>query len=84
MLYFAKWKITLITALCLLGVVFSFPNFLSYQAASDLPGWLPSKQVNLGLDLQGGSHLLLEVDVNTVINERLDALVDNIRTALRK
>ena len=52
--------------------------------ADSLPGWLPNKQISLGLDLQGGSHLLLEVEVDVVIRERLEALVDTVRSALRK
>lgn len=84
MLYFAKWKIGLVLALCLLGVVFAAPNFISEQSAARLPTWLPHKQINLGLDLQGGSHLLLEVEVDAVIVERLESLVDSIRTELRR
>ena len=57
MLYFAPWKATLIAVLCVLGLVFTAPNFVSKQTAEGLPDWLPHKQVNLGLDLQGGSHL---------------------------
>jgi preprotein translocase subunit SecD len=84
MLYFAKWKVALVLGLCFLGVVFAAPNFVSEQSASSLPAWLPHNQINLGLDLQGGSHLLLEVEVDAVIVERLESLVDSIRTELRK
>ena len=49
-----------------------------------LPNWLPHKQVSLGLDLRGGSHLLLEVDVASVMKEHLESLVDSMRSALRK
>jgi preprotein translocase subunit SecD len=83
MLYFAPWKITLVAVLCLLGLAFTIPNFLSEQTAEGLPSWLPHKQVNLGLDLQGGSHLLLEVEADVVVRERLAALVDSVRPALR-
>jgi preprotein translocase subunit SecD len=48
-----------------------------------MPDWLPHEQINLGLDLQGGSHLLLEVDLGAVIEERLEALVDDVRSTLR-
>ncbi|MDP6873766.1 MAG: protein translocase subunit SecD [Alphaproteobacteria bacterium] len=83
MLYFAPWKIVLVAVLCVLGVVFTLPNFVSEQTAEGLPDWLPHKQVNLGLDLQGGSHLLLEVEAEVVVQERLAALVDSVRPALR-
>ena len=49
-----------------------------------LPDWLPHDQINLGLDLQGGSHLLLEVDIRAVVEERLETLVDDIRSILRR
>src|SRR6185312_14202471 len=48
-----------------------------------LPSWVPKKQVSLGLDLRGGSHLLLEVDMNAVRRERFNALVDSLRTDFR-
>ncbi|MFP6749129.1 MAG: protein translocase subunit SecD [Alphaproteobacteria bacterium] len=83
MLYFAPWKVTLVVVLCLAGLIFTIPNFLSKQTAEGLPDWLPHKQVNLGLDLQGGSHLLLEVEAGVVVRERLVALEQSIREALR-
>jgi protein-export membrane protein SecD len=46
-------------------------------------GWLPWRTVHLGLDLQGGSYLLLEVDMDAVVKERLDSLLDAERQALR-
>jgi SecD/SecF fusion protein len=58
----------------------SVPNLLPRAA---FPDWFPVRQVNLGLDLRGGSYLLLEVDLNTVIRERLDGMVDGARTRLR-
>ncbi len=83
MVYFAKWKIALILIVCGLGVLFALPNLLSPQQAGSLPTWLPHEQINLGLDLRGGSHLLLEVETSTVIQERLEALVDSVRVELR-
>ncbi len=83
MLYFAPWKVTVVAILCLAGVVFTIPNFLSERTALSLPDWLPHKQVNLGLDLQGGSHLLLEVEADVVVQERLVALEQSIRQSLR-
>ncbi len=84
MVHFAKWKIILVLAICILGLGFSAPNFISAQQAEALPGWLPGKQVSLGLDLRGGSHLLLEVDSAAVIREALETLVDSMRGELRK
>jgi preprotein translocase subunit SecD len=87
MVYFARWKVILVLAVCALGVLYAAPNLLGQAAverwAGSLPGWLPTRTVNLGLDLQGGSHLLLEVEVEQVIAERLNTLVDSARTELR-
>ncbi|MBZ0215158.1 MAG: hypothetical protein K8F25_01270, partial [Fimbriimonadaceae bacterium] len=83
MLYFSKIKIALILAVCVVGIFFSLPNFFNTSALDGLPDWLPHKQVVLGLDLQGGSHMLLEVDTNQVVEERLDTLRDDIRRELR-
>ncbi|GGF51669.1 protein translocase subunit SecD [Terasakiella brassicae] len=83
MVYFAKWKIAIVVAVCLLGVAFAAPNLLDRNTTENLPGWLPNQQISLGLDLRGGSHLLLEVEAQTVINERLESIVDSIRQTLR-
>src|SRR5215472_2853417 len=83
MLYFENWKIALICAICALGVLLSLPNLFSPSLLASLPSWLPHKQVALGLDLRGGSYLLLEVDVAAAQRERLNTLVDNVRNALR-
>ncbi len=83
MVYFAKWKVVLVISICVLGLAFSVPNFLTAEQAAKVPGWLPHKQLHLGLDLQGGSHLLLEVDLKTVTRERLDNLVHTLRVTLR-
>src|SRR6266566_725146 len=83
MLYFANWKIALICGVCALGVLLSLPNLFSPSFLAHLPGLLPHKQVALGLDLRGGSYLLLEVDVAAAQHERLNSIVDNVRNALR-
>src|SRR6201982_1237802 len=83
MLYFENWKITLICAVCALGVLLSLPNLFNPSLLTQFPSWLPHKQVALGLDLRGGSYLLLEVDVAAAQRERLNSLIDNVRNALR-
>ena len=83
MLYFTKWKVALILGLCLLGFLFALPNVLPQRFLHTLPDWLPRDKVVLGLDLQGGSHLLLEVEVDVAVRERLQSLVDDTRAALR-
>jgi preprotein translocase subunit SecD len=83
MLRFPSWKIALVLGICLLGLVYSLPNLFPRTQMEQMPDWLPHEQINLGLDLQGGSHLLLEVDLGAVIEERLEALVDDVRSTLR-
>jgi protein-export membrane protein SecD len=84
MVQYPRWQVILVVAVLLLGAVFAAPNLLSRDTADGLPGWVPSEQINLGLDLQGGSYLLMEIDIDSVVRERLDTLVDSIRTELRK
>ncbi|WP_412776316.1 protein translocase subunit SecD [Thalassospira lucentensis] len=84
MLYFTKWKAALVLLVCALGVVYAAPNFLPKDVLPTESSLLPSKQVNLGLDLRGGSHMLLEVDTDSVVRERYDALADSIRSELRQ
>src|ERR1700751_995232 len=83
MLYFANWKIALICAVCALGVLLSVPNLFGQSLLAQIPSFLPHKQVALGLDLRGGSYLLLQVDVAAPQRERLNSLIDNVRNALR-
>src|SRR5215472_7726391 len=83
MLYFQPWKVLSILIICVLGVILSAPNLFNAGALDGLPSWIPHKQISLGLDLRGGSHLLYEVDMNSVIRERLNSAVDAARTELR-
>src|SRR5690606_10713237 len=88
MLHVEKWKIILTALLCVLGVAYAMPNVLPAERqewlAQTLPGWLPTKTINLGLDLQGGSHLLLAVDVKPVLVERMEAMVVAARNEMRE
>lgn len=84
MLYFAPWKTALVLLVTLAGLVTAAPNLLSKQQLSALPSWMQLPQINLGLDLRGGSHLLLEVDTSAVLRERLEAVVEGAREELRK
>lgn len=84
MLHFARWKIATLLLTVLAGFVFAAPNLFPERTLAGLPDWVPSDRINLGLDLQGGSHLLLEVDVASVERERLEALTEETRAALRK
>ena len=81
MLQFPKWKIILVLLVSLAGIVLAAPNMLPQSVDKNLPAWL--QPVNLGLDLQGGSYLLLQVDGNYVIHEQMTDLVESVRTTLR-
>ena len=87
MLYLERWKVILILAVCALGFLYAAPNVLPRAAVTWLqanaPAIVPSQTVNLGLDLRGGSHLLLEVATDAVIDEKIQALLDQTRTELR-
>lgn len=83
MLHFSNLKIIGIGLVVLLGFLFSSPNFMDERTRLSLPGFLPNGQLNLGLDLQGGSHLLLEVDTDVVQRERVEEVVSDVRQALR-
>ena len=81
---FPKWKEVLIACVCAFGILFSLPNILPQSTLNKLPSWMPNQRVNLGLDLQGGVHLLLEVDLDSVENDYLNQTLDLARSTLRK
>lgn len=83
MLQFSKFRITLILAVLLLGLYTALPNVFGTANLANLPAWLPARTVSLGLDLQGGSHLLYEVDTAALVKGKLDAVEDEVRGALR-
>jgi preprotein translocase subunit SecD len=83
MLQFSLWKKCLVVAVAALAVLYALPNLMRDDTRT-APSWLPGKAINLGLDLQGGSHLLLRVDINAVERERLDDLAENVRRDLRE
>ncbi|WP_310620388.1 protein translocase subunit SecD [Flexibacterium corallicola] len=83
MLYFARWKIILISLVVLSGVLATLPNFFPQSVVQSWPDWLPKKQVVLGLDLQGGAYLLYEIDEADYKNKQLRTLTGSVRNALR-
>src|SRR4029077_2306570 len=82
MLYFARWKVWAIVATAMLACGFIVPNFFPEQVVKGWRAWAQRRLV-LGLDLQGGSQILLEVDLNDVRKQRLDSLRDDVRRTLR-
>jgi protein-export membrane protein SecD len=83
MLHFQTWKIIGVVLTCLLGVVFALPNLFSKETVEAWPDWLPKRQLSLGLDLRGGAHLLLAMDVNDVRKDWLESIREDARRRLR-
>jgi len=82
MLYFTRWKATGIILTALLVCLCAVPNFFSDATVKTWPTWA-QRHLVLGLDLQGGSHILLEVDSNAVRKEKLEQTRDDVRRVLR-
>lgn len=83
MLTLSRWKIIAVTLSVIFGILFSLPNVLPQRTLDAMPAWLPHKKLNLGLDLQGGSYLLYEVDTEALHRERLSNLMEDTRSQLR-
>ena len=82
MLYFTRWKAAAILLTALVIMLFAVPNFLPAGTLASWPKWA-QRHIVLGLDLQGGSYILLQVDTNAVRKDRLEALRDDVRRVLR-
>ncbi len=83
MLYFTRWKAAAILLTAFFICLFAVPNFLPTKMVDSWPKWA-QRHVVLGLDLQGGSHILLEVDTKAVRKEMLETLRDDMRRVLRE
>jgi preprotein translocase subunit SecD len=82
MLHFPRWQIVLIIFVVTAGFLAVIPNFFSRDQLQGWPGFLPNKQMVLGLDLQGGAYLLYEVDRQDYVQKRLKGLVSDVRKTL--
>ena len=83
MLYFSRWKVLSILGVTALVCLFAVPNFFPEATVQSWPKWA-QRHVVLGLDLQGGSHILLEVDTNAVRKEKLESLREDVRRVVRE
>ena len=83
MLQFSPFQTAAILGVVLLAALFAVPNFLDEETRESLPGFVPSSTINLGLDLQGGSYLLLGVDTAKVIDDRMRGLMSDVRREMR-
>jgi len=84
MLNVTRWNANAVALICVLSLLLCVPSFFSPQTVSRWPFWLPKKQLSLGLDLRGGAHLLLALEVNDVRKDWLDALREDARRRLRE
>jgi len=82
MLYFTRWKALAIILTALVVCLCAVPNFFPEAKVKTWPLWA-QRHLVLGLDLQGGSYLLLEVDSNYIKKGKLDQIRDDVRRALR-
>lgn len=90
------FRLIVVAGCCGLAAYLLYPSYFFYYRATEeqkathesfceaLPGWVPCKRFNLGLDLQGGVHLVMGVDVDKAVEQRLDRLADGVRDGLRE
>lgn len=84
MVQLPRWQRILILAILVVGGLYALPNFLPKSTLEELPDWVPAEQVNLGLDLRGGSYMLLEVDLKSLDEDQLKDLAAKVNFALRE
>lgn len=84
MLHFSRWKILAILLTCFAGIWTAMPNFFPKDTVKDWPWPMPKSQINLGLDLRGGAHLLLAMEPEEIRKDWLGILRDDVKKALRQ
>jgi preprotein translocase subunit SecD len=82
-MYFSRWKTTSILLTAIIFCAFAIPNFFPESTRRSWPLWA-QRHVVLGLDLQGGSHILLEVDTGAVRKEKIESLREDVRRVVRE
>ncbi|HEY5459159.1 MAG TPA: protein translocase subunit SecD [Sphingomicrobium sp.] len=81
---FPRWKVWAVTLVILAGILLAIPSLLPKDQVERWPAWLPSARINLGLDIAGGSQLLLEADLADAAKQRLQAKEEEVTTELRR
>jgi preprotein translocase subunit SecD len=84
MLDFSRLRIWMLHALIAVSILLAIPSFLPKTMLDQAPSWLTTPSINLGLDLAGGSHILLEADQAKLERDRLESLEDSVRTAMNR
>jgi preprotein translocase subunit SecD len=83
MLHISQWKAAAILLTAIICCLLAVPNFFPEKTVQRWPNWA-QRHIVLGLDLQGGSHILLQVDANDVRRQKLQSLQDDVRRILRE
>lgn len=83
MLHFSRWKTAFIWLVVLISVLIASPNLFTDKQLEGMPNWYKDNKVTLGLDLQGGSHIMLKIERSDIVKERLETIVGDVRTQLR-
>jgi SecD/SecF fusion protein len=84
MLYYSRWKSILIWLTTLISILIALPNVLPQSTLDALPDWMPKRPMTLGLDLQGGSYIMLRLERGDIVKERIETVLDDVRGNLRK
>jgi preprotein translocase subunit SecD len=84
MLDFPRWRVWMLSSLIAVSLLLALPSFLPKTVLDQVPSFVPKEQINLGLDLAGGSHILLEADRAQLERDRLESLEDSARNAMRR
>jgi preprotein translocase subunit SecD len=84
MLDFPRWKVLSITIGLAIMILLAVPSFVPKSVRETWPKWIPHPAINLGLDLAGGSYLLLEAETNDVAQSKLETMRDQVRSEMRR
>jgi preprotein translocase subunit SecD len=81
---FPRWKVWSVSLIILAGILLAIPSLLPKSQVERWPAWVPSARINLGLDIAGGSQLLLEADLSDATKQRLQAKEEEVTTEVRR
>ena len=83
MLRSLKWRFILYAAITLFSILLLLPTL-----TSQLPSWfnkvIPTDKIHLGLDLQGGMHLILEVEAEKAVESYVERIKNNLKDDLKE
>src|SRR5689334_23344176 len=83
-MHISRLRLAVYAITVIFGILAALPNVLPGGMLAALPNILPKNQITLGLDLRGGSHIVLEVDASGLVKEHLQRLMADARSELRK